>query len=92
VEGAELIAELVRRAGDRIVIMPGGGVTERNLKKLLRVTGAREIHGSASATRDGRMTFRNSRVFLGGQLGPPEYSTKVASLERVRAFRGLADG
>ena len=90
VEGLDLIAELVRRAGDRLIVMPGGGVTERNLQKILRATGAREIHGSASGTRDSRMTFRNPRVFMGGQFGPPEYATKVASLDRVRAFRGLA--
>lgn len=91
VEGMDLIAELVRRAGDRIIVMPGGGVTERNLQKILRHTGAKEIHGSASGSRDSRMTFRNTRVAMGGQVGPPEYSMKLASLERVKAFRSLAD-
>lgn len=90
VEGIDLIAELVRRAGDRISIMPGGGVTERNLRKILDKTGAKEIHGSASGTRDSRMTYRNPRVAMGAQFGPPEYSQKLASEERVRAFRTLA--
>ncbi len=90
VEGMDLIAELVKRSGDRLIVMPGGGVTERNLKKILSHTGAREIHGSASASKESRMSHRNSRVFMGGQMGPPEYATKVASLERVRAFRSLA--
>jgi copper homeostasis protein len=90
VEGLDLIRDLVRHAGSRISIMPGGGVTERNLKKILEYTGAREIHGSASGTRESRMTFRNSRVVMGGQLGPPEYAVKVASQDRVRAFRKLA--
>jgi len=90
VEGMELIAELVRRAGDRLVVMPGGGITERNLKKVLSFTGAREIHGSASGTRESRMTFRNTRVFMGGQMGPPEFLMKQADVGRVRSFRGLA--
>ena len=90
VEGMELIAELVRRAGDRLVVMPGGGITERNLKKVLASTGAREIHGSASGTRESRMTFRNTRVFMGGQMGPPEFLMKQADVGRVRSFRGLA--
>jgi copper homeostasis protein len=89
VEGMDLITELVRRAGTRISIMPGGGVTERNLEKILRVTGAREIHGSASGTKESRMTFRNTRIVMGGQLAPPEYAQKVASEGRVRAFRSL---
>lgn len=90
VEGMDLIADLVRRAGDQTIIMPGGGVTERNIEKILRHTGAREIHGSASGTRESRMTFRNTRVAMGGQVGPPEYATKVTSLDRVRAFRARA--
>jgi hypothetical protein len=36
------------------------------------------------------MTFRNSRVVMGGQLNPPEYLVKIASQDRVRAFRSLA--
>jgi copper homeostasis protein len=89
-EGIDLIAELVERAENRIVVMPGGGVTERNLQRVLQRTKAREIHGSASSTRESAMTHRNSRVFLGGQLGPPEYATRIASKDRVRAFRALA--
>ena len=34
VEGLDLLAELVRRAGDRIVVMPGGGLAERNVAKV----------------------------------------------------------
>lgn len=92
VEGMELIADLVRRAGERLSVMPGGGVTERNLEKILRTTGAREIHGSASALRESRMRFRNGRVAMGATLGPPEYGIKVSSEARVRAFRELAGG
>ncbi len=90
VEGMELVAELVRRAGKHLIVMPGGGVTERNLERILRETGATEIHGSASGSRESRMTFRNTRIVMGGQLAPPEYSQKMASEPRVRAFRSLA--
>jgi copper homeostasis protein len=89
VEGIELIAEMVARAGERLIVMPGGGVTERNIQKLLTQTKAREIHSSAGGLRDSRMTFRNPRVFMGGQVGPPEYALKVAREDRVRTFRGL---
>ena len=30
-EGLPLITELVERAGDRIIVMPGGGITARNV-------------------------------------------------------------
>jgi copper homeostasis protein len=89
VEGIELITALVERAGTRMIVMPGGGVNERNIRKLLRDTNAREIHGSAAGLRDSRMSFRNPRVFMGGQLGPPEFALKVAREDRVRSFRDL---
>lgn len=90
-EGLDLIVELVRLAGDRIMVMPGGGIAEGNLPKILRQSGAREFHVSASSTRESRMTFRNTRVAMGRQAGPPEYQFSVASDARIRAFRELAD-
>jgi copper homeostasis protein len=91
VEGLDLITELVAKAGARMIVMPGGGVTERNLRKILDQTKAREIHSSAGGLRDSQMRFRNPRVFMGGQLGPPEFALKVAREQRVRTFRGLLD-
>jgi len=90
-EGLDLIAELVRLAGDRIVVMPGGGLNERNLARILRQSGAREFHVSASSPRESPMTFRNTRVAMGRQVGPSEYQLSVASDARIRAFRELAD-
>ena len=46
-EGAELIAELKRRAAGRIIIMAGAGVTPENASKLLAATDVDEIHASA---------------------------------------------
>lgn len=46
-EGAENIRNLVEQAAGRIIIMPGGGVRSKNLKKLAAQTGALEFHSSA---------------------------------------------
>ena len=45
-EGEELIAELVRRAADRIIVMPGAGITPSNLDEIANKTGAVEFHGT----------------------------------------------
>lgn len=45
-EGRVLIAELVRIAAGRIVIMPGSGVTPSNLDEIEKITGAVEFHGT----------------------------------------------
>ncbi|HAB15599.1 MAG TPA: copper homeostasis protein CutC [Verrucomicrobiota bacterium] len=91
-EGLELISELVRRAGERIIVVPGGGITERNLPRILRECAAREFHVSASGTRESRMEFRNTRVPMGRTLAPSEYALSVADAARVRRFRDLAGG
>jgi len=78
-EGAELIAELIRRADGRIIIVPGGGVRERNIKKI-------RDHFSAFETQDSQMVFRNTRVFMGGTLRPPEFSLNLTSPKRVAAY------
>jgi copper homeostasis protein len=82
-EGLDLIAELVRRAGDRVIIMPGG-ITQRNIKKILEVSGAKEVHFVAPATVESRMRYRNPNAFMGGELRPPEFSLTVTDADRVR--------
>jgi copper homeostasis protein len=44
--GLDSLAHLVKLAGDRIVIMPGGGIRSDNVEHMLQTTGAREIHSS----------------------------------------------
>ena len=51
VEGAETIANLLAQAGDRIVIMPGGGVRSSNIAQLISHTGAIEYHSSCLVSR-----------------------------------------
>ena len=48
--GAPLIAELIRRYGDQIEILPGGGVTAKNAAKILKNTGASQIHMTAKTS------------------------------------------
>ena len=83
VEGKELIAELVRRAGDRLVVMPGAGVKEGNVRELIATTGAREIHLSGQKKVASRMNYRNHHVFM-GVPGLSEYEIGVTDAEKIR--------
>jgi copper homeostasis protein len=85
-EGLDLIGELVRRAGDRLIIMPGGGIREHHVAKIVAQTGVTEIHVSARSTVSSPMIHRNSRVSMGGELRLPEYERKTTDAVRVRAF------
>jgi copper homeostasis protein len=85
-EGAELIAELVRRAGERIAVMAGGGVNERNVGRIAAQTGVREVHATARARVESRMEYRHARCSMGGTLRPEEFAWSAASAARVRAL------
>ncbi|MDR0711991.1 MAG: copper homeostasis protein CutC [Prevotellaceae bacterium] len=58
-EGASVIRALVEKAGGRIAIMPGAGVTPENVAELLKTTKANEVHGTFRSRRSGGMTYRN---------------------------------
>ena len=45
-EGRGVLALLVRRAGGRIIVMPGSGITPDNLQALAAYTRAPEFHGT----------------------------------------------
>ena len=91
-EGLDLIRDLVEKAGDRIVVMPGCGVTERNLAKVVAESKAREVHIAAWGVQASRMTYRHDRCFMGGELRPPEFSIGITEAARVRQFARVARG
>lgn len=85
-EGLDLITALVQQAGDRIIVMPGGGVNERNIYKIVRQSGVREIHLSARSSVESAMQYRRTYVFMGGTLRPPEFNHQMADSERIRSI------
>jgi copper homeostasis protein len=89
-EGLDLIAELIQKAGDRIIIMPGGGITQRNFQKIVAGCGPKEMHVLALATHESPMTYRNPNCFMGGELRPPEFSLTVTDADQVQAFVAAA--
>ena len=47
-QGAEFIAELVKRAAGRIIIMPGAGINPKNIAAIEQKTAATEFHSTAA--------------------------------------------
>lgn len=84
-EGLPLIAELERRAGGQIIVMPGGGITPRNVERIVRASGVREIHFAALLLEESGMRFRREHVFMGGELRAPEYVRLGTSADLIRA-------
>ena len=82
-EGVDLLAQLVEKAGDRIIIMPGCGVKENNIAEIARLSGAREFHFSARESVESGMVFRNPDVAMGSEDDP--YGYVVTTARRVAA-------
>ncbi|XP_072196196.1 copper homeostasis protein cutC homolog isoform X1 [Excalfactoria chinensis] len=89
-EGLSLIKKLAEQAKGRIVVVPGGGITERNLQRILEGSSASEFHCSARSARDSGMKFRNPNVAMGASFSAPEYSVKVADVAKVRTLNAIA--
>jgi copper homeostasis protein len=85
-EGLPLLAELMRRAGDRIVIMPGGGITARNAERIVAALNPKEMHFAALEAVTSAMKNRRSHVYMGGELRPPEYDRLATSGATIRAI------
>ena len=85
-KGIDLITELVKRAKDRIVILPGCGINEDNIAELISKTGVKECHVTCKHQIPSKMTYTNPRVFM-GVPGAPEYEKTVVDPERIRALR-----
>ena len=47
-EGAAVLAELIEAAGERIVIVPGAGISATNIEQVVRQARAREFHSGLS--------------------------------------------
>src|SRR6202142_2065578 len=45
-EGLSILTRLVKEAGDRLSVMPAGGITPLNVLRVIRATSAREVHAS----------------------------------------------
>ena len=89
-QGAEMLEQLVKMAGDRIIIMPGSGIKPENLSTLAKLTKASEYHLSASATIPSRMTYKKGGV---GMSKDPEqeYTITQTDPEIVAETRQLAN-
>ncbi len=85
--GLPALADLVAKAGDRIVIMPGGSIRAAKVERILRETRAKEIHSSLRTSRDAeKARLRNGKNIRESR------NREAAQFEaRVRKVRNLMD-
>ena len=88
-EGMKIVKQLVEWSQGRLSVMPGAGINEENLLQILKQTGAKEFHVSASGTRPSQMQFRKEQVLMGDDQS--EYTIDVSDEMRIKEFREIAD-
>lgn len=79
-EGKAIIKDLITQAEDRIIIMPGSGITENNIIELVKETGLKEFHGSFRSLYRGKMEYINKEI---GNLDE-EYSILLTDSDKVK--------
>lgn len=85
-KGIPLLKQLVERAGQRIIIMPGCGVREGNIARIEAETGAREFHTSARSVVHSQMRYRKEEVPMGSSAVTSEFETVQTDREKVKQF------
>jgi copper homeostasis protein len=89
-EGLPPLTKLFELAGDRFVVMPGGGITSRNIGRIVDILKPKEIHFAALQSVSSPMRFRRPHVFMGGELRPPEYDRLNTSSDSLRVIMAEA--
>jgi copper homeostasis protein len=80
IEGAGVIRQLMEKAGHRIIIMPGAGITPENAGEFIGKTGLREMHGTFRSRRAGAMQYKNTKFVRQEE----EYSLLVKDAEKIK--------
>lgn len=90
IEGANVIAHLLKKAAGRIIIMPGSGVSESTVADLIHYTKAQEIHSSARGPVKSQMQYHNDRIIL-TRDHLDEFSILMTDVNKVREIIRLAN-
>ena len=88
-EGADTLSELVKQADNRIIVMPGCGITERNFKKLQKQIGASEYHVYLPNEYPSQMLYHPSHIYMGGLLRQNEFSLLGTESSAVATIKNL---
>lgn len=88
IEGADLLADLVERAGKRIIVLGCGALDADNIRNIQRHTGLREMHFAALRDVPSGMIYRNPHVGMGGSNFDREYRNTLTDGEAVAAAIG----
>jgi copper homeostasis protein len=62
INGIDLIAALIKKADNEIIIMPGSGIRSENINEIVEQTNATEFHTSARISKNSEMNFQKQSM------------------------------
>jgi copper homeostasis protein len=80
----DTVKEMVEYADNRLIIMPGAGITPATAEKVAEYTGCKEMHVYFTRTVTDQSTMNNRDIFYGSALYPSETNYPVIDSEQVR--------
>lgn len=83
--GLDTIKEMIGYAAGRIQILPGAGITLRNVRQVAEMTGCDQVHVAQHRQCFDTSTRNNRDIFYGGALYPPEDRYNVTDQAVIRA-------
>ena len=83
-EGLDNLRQLAGKAGKRIGIMPGSGVSADNVGRIIEATGATEVHASCRVS----VEEKDSRAIAFGFAAERSFRTSVACVAELKAAIG----
>ena len=86
-QGSGLLSTIAKQAGNALTIMPGSGVNEANVRKLIETVGTTEIHFSAGVPAEPEESFCRGNVPM---MSVENYLVRKTSEDRVRTISQAA--
>jgi copper homeostasis protein len=90
VAGMKIIANFVRQASDRIIILPGGGLTPQNAREFIQSTGVRELHFSAKKIKRGN-SYQKENITLTSHGMVDDYHWFECDPEKIKEMKNILE-
>ncbi len=90
--GVDTVREMIEYAAGRIQILPGSGITLRNMDRIIAQTGCDQIHLAAHKSLNDTSVSGNRSIYYGSCLYPPEDRFNIIDCDYInKVARSLAD-
>jgi copper homeostasis protein len=88
-KGIAKITKIINQADDRIIIMPGSGINEKNILEIATMTGANEFHLSLRDARKSNMKYQKDKIKMSTVSKADEFEMEITSQERVKRAKEI---